>query len=106
VSPSAAAIDTAHTAVELARDVAAQNSGTTLWAGLLRLLGLVLGISAPLVIAYLLWRDTGKSEPAASEVLAAAAERGLLKLPEPAESRSPTHELPSSDLASLSDPRV
>jgi hypothetical protein len=106
MSPSAAAIDTAHTAVELARDVAGQNSSATLWTGGLRLLGLVLGISIPLVIAYLLWRDTCKSEPAAREVLADAAERGLLKLPEPAESRCPAHELPSStDIPNLGHPR-
>jgi hypothetical protein len=107
MSPGAAAIDTAHNAVELARDVAAQNSSATLWTGLLRLVGLVLGISIPLVIAYLLWRDTCKSDPATSEVLADAAERGLLKLPEPAESRDPIHELPgSTDVANLGNPRV
>jgi hypothetical protein len=66
----------------------------------------VLGISFPLVIAYLLWRDTCKSEPAASEVLVDAAERGLLRLPEPAESRDPVQELPgSTDIPSLSPPR-
>lgn len=103
MSPSAVAIDTAHSAVELARDVAEQSSTALLWAGRWRLLAIVLGISEPLVIAYLIWRGTGKLEPAASDMLAEVADRGLLQLPEqePSQQGRRLSAAPTNELTSL-----
>jgi hypothetical protein len=60
---------TAREAVELAQDAQADNQSAVLWSGRLRLLALVIGVSVPLLVVYLLWRTASQGEVSAAEVL-------------------------------------
>jgi hypothetical protein len=57
-SPNAELVRTAREAVELAHASQQDNRSAVLWAGRFRLVGLVIGVSVPLIMVYLIWRSS------------------------------------------------
>ena len=88
--PSAELARTTREAVELARDADTGLRSAVLWNSRLRLLAIVLGVSIPLVVAYLIWRASAQGEIEVTEILDAT--EGL-SLPGPRE--APPESLPA-----------
>lgn len=74
---------TARESVQLARDAQQRDTSAVLWSGRLRLLALVIGVSAPLIIAYLIHRAVVRGTPDSPDVLAEAERLKLLQLGPP-----------------------
>jgi len=74
---------TAHESVQLARDAQERDTSAVLWSGRLRLLALAIGVSAPLIVAYLIQRAVTRSAPDSPDVLAEAERLRLLQLGPP-----------------------
>lgn len=68
---------TAHEAVQLARESQSDDRSAVLWTGRFRLLAQVIGVSVPLVVAYLIWRSSCKSEIDAAEIIETAEQYAL-----------------------------
>ncbi len=76
--PNAELARTTREAVQLARDAQTSSESAALWAGRFRLLTVVVGVSAPLIVAYLIWRASAASELDPAEVIEAIEQDRLL----------------------------
>jgi hypothetical protein len=56
----------------MAHEAQKSDRSAVLWAGRFRLIGVIIGVTVPLVIAYLLWRSSNTGEPDAAEIIHAA----------------------------------
>ena len=74
---------TARESVQLARDAQKRDTSAVLWSGRLRLLALAIGVSAPLIVAYLIHRAVARGAPDSPDVLAEAERLRLLQLGPP-----------------------
>ncbi len=88
--PNAELARTTREAVQLARDAQTSGESAALWAGRFRLLAIVVGASAPLVVAYLVWRASARSELDPAEVIEAIEQHRLLAPVENAAGELPT----------------
>jgi len=82
---------TARDAVALAHDAQSDNRAAVLWSERFRLLGIVAGVSVPIVIVYLIWRSSSTSELDSTEVLQGMEEYAL-----PGPESSPDPVLPTA----------
>lgn len=86
-TPSAELARTTRDAVGLARDAVAQGAS----AGRLRLLAVVLGVSIPIIVVYMIWRSSARDQLDASEVIEAMERLELTPPQDPAKlPRSPS----------------
>ena len=68
-NPNAELARTAREAVELARDAEADDRSAVLWSGRFRVLAVVLGVSAPILVAAYIWKCSAKGEIDPAEVI-------------------------------------
>jgi len=96
---------TARDAVELAREAQDRDQSAVLWTGRFRLVALIIGVTVPLIIAYLLWRASHTGEPDAAEIIHAAekylSDDTRYTLPDPAESMASAPESPQAHLPAM-----
>ena len=69
---------TTREAVKMAHDAQSDDQSAVLWTGRFRLLGLIMGVSVPIVVAYLIWRSSTRSEIDAVEIIAEAERYALM----------------------------
>ena len=69
IDPNVELARTAREAVELARDADASVTAAVLWNGRFRLLAIVLGVSIPMMVGYLIWRSATVTEPDPIDIL-------------------------------------
>ena len=76
--------------VEMIRDAREDAQSYTVWSGRWRMLAIVIGVSVPVVVAYLLFRSATKTDPDEIEVVARLADRSSdLFLPQPDREKLP-----------------
>jgi hypothetical protein len=80
-------------ALELASEAQADDRSAVLWTGRFRLLALVIGVSVPLIVAYLIWRASSQSEIDPTEVI---EQFEVYSLPEPDQPTLPPASAPPS----------
>ncbi len=68
IDPNVELARTAREAVEMAREADSSMTAAVLWSGRFRLLAIVLGVSVPLVVVYLIWRSSTAAEPDAIDI--------------------------------------
>lgn len=83
---------TAREAVELAHDAQMDDRSAVLWSGRFDLLALILGVSTPIVVAYLIWRSTCNGEIDPTAVIECAEQHAL-----PDSTLPPNPSLPARD---------
>ena len=83
--PNAQMAETAEQAMEMARDAREDAKSVRQRGYALCVVALVVGVSAPLVVAYLIYRASEQSEPGPAEVLEVMEEEGLLDGPDRAD---------------------
>jgi len=96
--PDAELARTAREAVELARDAQADDRSAVLWAGRFRLLALIIGVCAPILVAAYIWRSSANGEIDPVEVIEQVEQYALDRPPVP-----PDHSLPASDRPGMAD---
>ena len=69
IDPNVELARTARDAIGLADRAVSQDQSAVLWSGRFRLLAVVLGVSIPLIVVYLICRSTGEREIEAAEVI-------------------------------------
>ena len=77
--PSAELTRATREALQMAREAREEAEDTRRTASALRVVALVAGVTAPLVIAYLIYRLRARQEPAFDEVLHVLEDEGLLQ---------------------------
>ena len=79
--PSAELARATREALRMAREARRDAEDARRASSALRVLSLVVGVSVPLVVAYLIFRLKARAEPGAEEILAALEKEGLLGPP-------------------------
>ncbi len=98
--PNAELARTAREAVELAHDADSAVTSAVLWSGRFRLLAIVVGVSVPMVVAFLIWRSSNPSECDPVELLDCLEQLGasrLGRLPRPDSSPKPLSSAEETD---------
>ena len=104
-SPNAELVRTARQAVELAHDAQTDNRSAVLWAGRFRLVGLVIGVSVPLLIAAWIWRSSGQSDLHPAEIIECVEQYVLPAMKDPPGPALPGGAQPESHPALVQDAR-
>lgn len=81
VDPNTELARTARAAVQLARDAGSSTESAVLLAGRFRLLAVVVGVTAPLIVVYLIWRSSTQSDLDPAELIEAAERYRLFEQP-------------------------
>ena len=76
--PNAEMAETAREAVQMARDAREDAESARRRGYTVRVVALVVGVSVPLMVAYLIYRSSERSEPGLEDVLEVMEEEGLL----------------------------
>jgi hypothetical protein len=102
--PNAELAATVREAVEFARDVESSSRSYVVWADRYRLLAIVVAVSVPVVVAYLVLRASRQDPCEEPELLEAMEQRGWVDLPqgsrprlEPSRSTTRSPALPGSE---------
>jgi hypothetical protein len=85
---------TAREAVELAHDAQADDRSAVLWAGRFRVLAVILGVSAPILVAAYIWKSSAKGEIDPAEVIEQVEQYALDRAGPPQEPALPSHDVP------------
>ncbi len=68
-NPNTELAKTTREAVQMAHEAQSDGRSAVLWAGRYRMLSLIIGVSVPLVVVYLIWRSSSNSPIDAMEVI-------------------------------------
>ena len=103
--PNVELVRTAREAVELAHDSQMDNRSAVLWAGRFRVVGLVIGVSVPLLIAAWIWRSSGQSDLHPAEIIECVEQHMLPTMKDPSDPALPEGAQPESHPALVQDAR-
>ena len=101
-NPNTELARTAREAVEMAREADSSMTAAVLWSGRFRLLAIVLGVSVPMVVVYLIWRSSTAAEPDAIDIfeqleLLEVSKLDSLPAPDPSPLQLPASTADSTD---------
>jgi len=103
--PNVELVRTAREAVELAHDAQQDNRSAVLWAGRFRVVGLVIGVSVPLLIAAWIWRSSGQCDLHPAEILECVEQHVLPVIKDPPDPALPGGAQPESHPALVQNAR-
>ena len=89
IDPNTELAKTTRQAVQLARDAGSSTESAVLLAGRFRLLAVVVGVTVPLIVVYLIWRSSAQSDLDPAEVIEAVERYRLLEQPGDAPDQPP-----------------
>ena len=104
-TPNSELIRTAREAVELAHASQQDNRSAVLWAGRFRVVGLVIGVSVPLLIAAWIWRSSGQSDLHPAEIIECVEQYVLPAMKDPPGPALPGGAQPESHPALVQNAR-
>ncbi|MFQ5492229.1 MAG: hypothetical protein ACE5GE_16055 [Phycisphaerae bacterium] len=102
--PNTELAKTAREAVEMARDSESAVTSAVLWTDRFRLLAIVIGMSVPVVVVYLISRSSSQAEPDTTEILQQLEQLGVSSLDTLRSTIPAPKQLPSTEEADQNTP--